>query len=151
VKVTAEGINFSTGLADDDAWAGRADVYLYLSLVLLDRDLGETSMRKTVRDVLADLVVLFEVIGEMLLVEPRGFPIVDVANAHCLWMNLLSHALLLGSQDDGQVARPLADLCGAAHCTWAEALEGRSLVGSDGNDPEISNIKAVVVLCIGYC
>ena len=34
-----------------------------------------------------------EILGEVSLVEPVGLPVVDVAHAHCLWVNLLSHLL----------------------------------------------------------
>src|SRR6185503_6199590 len=47
-------------------------------------------------DVAPDRDVLRQVVGEVALVEPVGLPVVDVAHAHRLGMNLLSHDYSLG-------------------------------------------------------
>ena len=81
-------------------------------------------------DVVPDLDVLGQVVGEVPLGEPVGLPVVDVTHAHRLGMNLLTHAgLLLRRERDREVARALADARRAAHGARAEALEGRALVG----------------------
>src|SRR5205807_8832918 len=64
--------------------------------VLADRDVGQAGMRELVGDVVADLHVLFEVRGELALVEPVRLPVVDVADAHRLGVNFLSHGYSFG-------------------------------------------------------
>ena len=46
---------------------------------------------KLVVDVRADLYVLVQVVRELALVEPVGLPVVDVAHAQRLGVNLLAH------------------------------------------------------------
>src|SRR5204863_1243101 len=82
-------------LADDDARAGRVDVDLDLVRVLADRDLGQAGVAELLLDVIADVQVLHEVLGEVALVEPRRLPVVDVADPHRFRMNLLTHVYAL--------------------------------------------------------
>jgi hypothetical protein len=91
VQVLAQGVDLAAGLPDHDAGTRGADVDLHLVGVLLDRDVRETGVRELLDDVLADLDVLGEILREVALVEPVRLPIVDVAHAHRLGMNLLSH------------------------------------------------------------
>jgi hypothetical protein len=67
------------------------DVDLHLGGVLADRDVGEAGVRELVRDVIANPDVLDQEVGELLLGEPVRLPVVDVAHAHGLGMNLLTH------------------------------------------------------------
>ncbi len=94
VQVAPQGVHFGARLADHDAGAGGVDVDLQFTGVLADRDVGEARVGEAVGDVPADADVLREILGEVTLVEPVGLPVVDVAHAHGLWVNLLSHLLL---------------------------------------------------------
>ena len=108
MQVAPQSIHFSARLADHDAGPGRVDVDLEVVGVLADRDVRQAGVRELLHDVLADLDVLGEVLGEVALVEPVGLPVVDITHAHCLWMNLLTHVcfevlsprLRLGCQRD---------------------------------------------------
>ena len=60
--------------------------------VLADRDVREAGMRELAGDVVADAHVLDQEVGEVLLGEPVRLPVVDVAHAHGLGVNLLTHA-----------------------------------------------------------
>ena len=97
VQVAAEGVHLGAGLADDDAGPGRVDVHGDLAALLHDRDVGEAGVRQTPLDVIADSEVLEQVIGELALVEPVRLPVMDVADAEALGMNLLTHQSLLSS------------------------------------------------------
>src|SRR4051812_32995068 len=57
--------------------------------------------------------------------------------------------LLLRRERDRQVRRALADARGAPHGARAEALEGRALVGVNGQDPQVVAEQLVVVLGVG--
>jgi hypothetical protein len=57
--------------------------------------------------------------------------------------------LLLRRERDRQVRRALADARRAPHGARAEALEGRALVGGDGEDPQVVAEQLVVVLGVG--
>src|SRR3954469_3863417 len=57
--------------------------------------------------------------------------------------------LLLRRERDGKVRRALADARRAAHGPRTEALEGRALVGGDGQDPQVVAEQLVVVLGVG--
>ena len=65
VQVLAQGVDLGAGLADHDAGARRVDVDLHLVGVLADRDVGQARVRELVDDVLADLDVLGQVVGEL--------------------------------------------------------------------------------------
>ena len=91
VQIAAQGVHLAAGLADHDARPRGVDVDLHLAGVLADRDVGQAGVRELARDVAADLDVLEEVVGEVALVEPVRLPVVDVAHAHRLGMNLLTH------------------------------------------------------------
>jgi len=67
------------------------DVDLELVGVLPDRDVRQTRVSELVGDVLADADILREILGEVSLVKLVRLPLVDVAHADGLWMNLLSH------------------------------------------------------------
>jgi hypothetical protein len=56
------------------------DIDLDLRRVLADRDVREAGVGQAANDVVADLGVFIEVVGEVALVEPVGLPVVDVAN-----------------------------------------------------------------------
>src|SRR6202011_4551146 len=75
---------------------GRVDVDLDLGGVLADRDVGQSCVREPANDQLADLRVLVQVVREVLLVEPVRLPVVDVAHAHRLGMNFLTHRYSFG-------------------------------------------------------
>ena len=91
VQVAAQRVHFGARLADHDARPRGVDVDLELVGVLADRDVRQAGVGELADDVLAHAHVLGEVLGEVALVEPVRLPVVDVAHAHCLWMNLLSH------------------------------------------------------------
>src|SRR3954451_20858282 len=57
--------------------------------------------------------------------------------------------LLLRRERDRQVRRALADARGAPHGAWTEPLEGRALVGGDGQDAEVVAQQLVVVVGVG--
>src|SRR6185437_6172693 len=94
VQVTPQGIHFGARLADHDAGPGGVDIDLEVVGVLADCDVREAGVRELAHDVLADLDVLGEILGEVALVEPVGLPVVDITHAHCLWMNLLTHVCI---------------------------------------------------------
>src|SRR4051794_13704584 len=149
VEVLAQGVDLAAGLADHDARTRGVDVDLHLVRVLADRDVAEPRVRQLADDVAADRDVLGEVVGEVALVEPVRLPVVDVAHAHRLGMNLLSHQLLLRRERDREVARALADARRAAHGARTEALQRRPLVGGDGEDEQVVADQLVVVLGVG--
>ena len=105
-------------------------------------------MRQLLDDVLADLHVLGEELGEVALVEPVRLPVVDVAHAHRLGMNFLSHRYSFGASVIERwavrlligVARPIAG---------AEALERGAYVGEDVLDVQLIADQLVVVLGVG--
>src|SRR4029079_514284 len=92
MQVTAQRVDLRTGLADHDAGPRGVDVDLRLRGVLADRDVRQARVRELVGDVVADAHVLDQEVGEVALVEPVRLPVVDVANPHGLWMDLLTHA-----------------------------------------------------------
>ena len=67
-------------------WMSTSTSFLSLRIVMSDRPAWPSLL-----DVLADLDVLEQVVREVALVEPVRLPVVDVADAETLWMNLLSH------------------------------------------------------------
>src|SRR5439155_25739538 len=91
VQLAAQRVDLGAGLADHDAGPGRVDVDLDLVLVLADRDAGEAGVRQLALDVVADVDVLEQVVGELALVEPLRLPVVDVADSQYLGMNFLTH------------------------------------------------------------
>ena len=62
-----------------------------LAALLGDLDVREAGVRELVLDVVADRQVLEQVVGELALVEPGRLPVVDVADAEALGVDLLSH------------------------------------------------------------
>ena len=102
VQVTAQRINLNAGLADHDAGARGVDVDLNLVRVLADRDLRNAGVGQLIFDVRADRDVFGQVLSKVAFAEPVRLPIVDVADAHRLGVNLLSHSpqLLLWRQRD---------------------------------------------------
>src|SRR6185503_17852183 len=96
VEVLAQGVDLAAGLADHDPRTRGVDVDLHLVAVLADRDVAEPRVRELAHDVVADRDVLRQIVGEVALVEPVGLPVVDVAHAHRLGMNLLSHTYSFG-------------------------------------------------------
>src|SRR5206468_8595369 len=95
VEVPAQGVDLAAGLADHDARARGVDVHLHLVGVLADRDVRQAGVRELAGEVAADRDALGQVVGELLLVEPVRLPVVDVAHAHGLGMDLLSHGFLV--------------------------------------------------------
>jgi hypothetical protein len=91
VKITAKLIDLGTGLADHDARTRSVDVDLNLVRVLADRDVRQAGVREPSDDVLADLGVLVQVVGEVLLVEPVRLPVVDIPDADRFGVNFLTH------------------------------------------------------------
>src|SRR3954452_17575269 len=91
VQVAPQGVDLGSRLADHDARPRRVDVDLHLGGVLADRDVRQAGVRELVRDVVPDPDVLDQEVGEVLLGEPVRLPVVDVAHAHGLGMDLLTH------------------------------------------------------------
>jgi hypothetical protein len=73
VQLFAQRVDFGSRLADDDAGTGRVDVDRDLAAAL-DRDVGKAGVGQFPLDVRADLQVLLEDVGEVLLVEPVRLP-----------------------------------------------------------------------------
>jgi hypothetical protein len=94
VQVAAKLIDLRARLADHDARPGGVDVDLHLGGVLADRDVRQAGVREPPDDVLADLRVLMQEVGEVALVEPVGLPVVDVAHADRFGVNFLTHVCL---------------------------------------------------------
>ena len=90
MQLLAQGVDFAARLADHDAGAGGVDVDRDLAAAL-DRDFGEPGVGELVFDVVADLEVLLEDVGEVLLLEPVRLPVLDVADAEAPGVDLLSH------------------------------------------------------------
>src|SRR4029077_7176510 len=111
VEVLAQRVDFAPGLADHDPRARGVDVHRHLAAAL-DRDVGEAGVRELADDVVADLEILGEDVGEVFLVEPVRLPVVDVADAEPARMDLLSH---LVSPLPGSGPRR----CGWFACGWA--------------------------------
>src|SRR5436190_24402988 len=95
MQLASERVHLRTALADHDARPGGVDVDLDLVRVLADRDLGQAGVTQLRVDVIADRQVLHEVLRELLLVEPRRLPVVDVADSHRLGMDFLTHGYAL--------------------------------------------------------
>ena len=95
VQVTPQLVDLGARLADHDAGARRVDVDLDLGGVLADRDVRQPGVGQPADDVLADLRVLVQEVGEVALVEPVRLPVVDVAHADRFGMNFLTHVLCL--------------------------------------------------------
>src|SRR5436190_1142366 len=75
------------GLPDDDAWARGEDVDRDPLLVLLDEDVAEPGMAELAADVVADLDVLDQVLGELLRARvPVGLPLVDYPDPQAAWV-----------------------------------------------------------------
>src|SRR5581483_3575658 len=92
VHLFAQRVDLDTGLADDDAGARGVDVDRDALLVLADQDVGQARVRQLLEDVLADLDVLDQRSGELLLADhPVRLPVVDDADAQAAGMNFLSH------------------------------------------------------------
>src|SRR5207237_354499 len=97
VELAAKRVDLGAGLPDHDSGARGVDVHLYLVLVLADRDVREPGVGELALDVVADADVLEQVVGELALVEPGRLPVVDVADAQDLGMDLVTHRYLPSS------------------------------------------------------
>src|SRR5262249_31267742 len=92
VQLLTKRVDLDARLADDDPRPGGIDVHGDPLLVLADEDVRETGMRELASDVLADLDVLDEVAGELLLPRvPVGLPVMDDTDAHAAGMHFLTH------------------------------------------------------------
>ena len=69
-------------------WMLTSTSVAFLRIVMSDRP----ACASLLIDVLADVDVLEQEVRELALVEPVGLPVVDVAHAHGLGMNFLTHA-----------------------------------------------------------
>src|SRR5439155_26747117 len=94
---------------------------------------------------------LHEVLRELLLLEPRRLPVVDVADSHRLRMDFLTHWLRLVRQVDGDVACALADLGRPSQRARTEPLDGRTFVDHHLMDAELLWEELVVVLRVRDC
>ena len=82
VHLTAQRVDLGARLPDDDAGARGEDVDRDALLVLLDEDVAEPGMTELAADVVADLDVLDQVLGELLRARvPVGLPFVDDTDA----------------------------------------------------------------------
>ena len=90
MEVLAQGVDFAARLADDDAGASGVDIDGDLAAAL-DRDVREPGVGELGDDVIADLQVFLEDVGEVLLLEPGRLPVVDVSDSETLGVDLLSH------------------------------------------------------------
>src|SRR4029079_2529738 len=88
-----QGVDLGARLANDDPRTSRMDVHGDLAALLDDVDVREPGVRELLLDVVADRHVLEQQVGEVALVEPVRLPVVDVADAEALGVNLLSHAV----------------------------------------------------------
>jgi hypothetical protein len=92
VDVAAQRIHLGPGLPDHDARPGCVDVDCDSLLVLLDVDVAETGVTELAANVVADLDVLDQVLGELLRARvPVRLPLVDDADPQAARMNFLSH------------------------------------------------------------
>src|SRR5439155_1404480 len=92
VQLFAERVDLDARLADHDPGPRRVDVDRDPLLVLADQDVREPRVRELAVDVLADLDVLEQVRGELLLARvPVRLPVVDDADAHPAGMDFLAH------------------------------------------------------------
>src|SRR3954454_11612725 len=95
VQLFAQRVDLDARLADHDARASGVDVDSDPLLVLADQDVGQPRVRELLVDVLADLDVLEDVPGDLLLAGvPVRLPVVDDADAQATRMDLLTHLLL---------------------------------------------------------
>ena len=164
VQIAPQRVDFGARLADHDPGPGGVDVDLEFVGVLADRDLRQPRVGELADDVLAHADVLGEVLGEVALVEPVGLPVVDVAHAHRLWVNLLSHLQLSLSfvsgvgggrfrshgQCDRQVAGALGDRRRPPHRARPEALDRGPFVGVGLPDDQVVLEQLVVALGVGH-
>jgi len=91
VQLFAQGVDFAARLADDDPRPRRVDVDGDLAAAL-DRDAREPRVRELVFDVVPDRQVFLKNVGEVFVLVSVRFPVVDVADAETLGVDLLSHS-----------------------------------------------------------
>jgi hypothetical protein len=92
VDLAAQRIHFHTRLADDDARARGIDVDDHALLVLADEDVGQPGVGELPVDVLADLHVLEQRAGELLVRRvPVRLPVVDDADPEAAGVDFLAH------------------------------------------------------------
>src|SRR4029450_1619110 len=103
-------------------------------LVLADQDVRQPRVRELVRDVLADLDVLEDVVRELLLAGvPVGLPVVDDAHAEPAGGNLLAHQATASSVFLRRVAFGLASAAGVSSVVaGASACFLRGEAGASG-------------------
>src|SRR5262249_28346280 len=95
MQLFAERIDLDAGLADHDPGACGVDVNRDPLLVLADQDVGQPRVRELLVDVLADLDVLEDVPGDLLLAGvPVRLPVLDDADAQAARVDLLAHLFL---------------------------------------------------------
>ena len=92
--ICLDGVHAYAAFADKHAGAGSVNAYSDLVCRALDVDLGNASGIMNLLEVVPDLLILDEVIGEILLGRiPAGIPVLDYANAETVRINFLSHDL----------------------------------------------------------
>ena len=92
--ICLDGVHAYAAFADKHAGAGSVNAYSDLVCRALDVDFGNASGIMDLLEVVPDLLILDEVIGEILLGRiPAGIPVLDYANAETVRINFLSHDL----------------------------------------------------------
>src|SRR5215218_3046443 len=142
LEVVPEGVHLAAALADDDAGPRGVDVHRDLTLLggLADLDVGYSGPGELLLDVIPDLEVLPEKLGEVPIRVPAALEVYLLALAlyaepEALRVYLLTHLFLLvsgracgyahrGAQLDGDVAGALADHGRPPHGPRAVTLYG---------------------------
>ena len=88
-------VDLGARLPDHDPRTRGVDVDRDLAALLSDRDVREARVGEAALDMIANLEVLEQVVGELALVEPVRLPSVDVADPEALWVDLLAARSLL--------------------------------------------------------
>jgi hypothetical protein len=92
VHLAAQRVDLGARLPDDDAGTRGEDVDRDPLLVFLYEDVAQPGVAELAADVIADLDVLDQVLGELLRARvPVGLPLMDDADPQAAWMDLLSH------------------------------------------------------------
>ena len=86
-------VDLLAALADDDARTGRRDRNRNQFQRALDDDLRDAGLLQTDVQILADLGVFDELVGEILATEPVGIPTADDTKTICYRINFLSHLI----------------------------------------------------------
>ena len=91
LEVGAQGVDLGTLLADHDAGTGGEDDDLHLVAGALDLHTGDGGTRQALLEVLADLKIVAEGLGVVLVGEPTGTPVLGDTETEAGGIDFLTH------------------------------------------------------------